>query len=200
MMENGSNDVYKPLDPKRNEIRILRLKPTNCRNDRQQHEDHLECLLEHRSLDDLFEYTALSYAWQNGSPPQKISLSGFEQLVSANLADALRQLRRESEDVVIWADQLCINQNDDVEKASQIHEMGRIYENATCVIAWLGVSSADSDLVITTLRHLAKQEYEVLLSNVRLLLDIAQELDESSPTSSVTTPTKWHSVELLARL
>jgi hypothetical protein len=68
--------------------------------------------------------------------------------------DALRQLRKESDDIVLWADQLCINQDDCAEKASQIQKMGSIYERAGRVISWLGVSANDSDLVFTTLRQI----------------------------------------------
>ncbi len=43
----------------------------------------------------------------------------------------------------IWIDAICINQNDNFEKASQVRLMGRIYEHAMGV-TWLGPGSDNS--------------------------------------------------------
>jgi len=136
-MEKEPVDNYKPLDSKKNEIRLLRLKPCQYNRDNKQDEQRIICFLEHRSLEDKIEYIALSYAWENGLERQEISVSGNECSVSANLVDALRQLRQDFDELVIWTDQLCINQDDSAEKASQIQKMRSIYEGATMVIAWL---------------------------------------------------------------
>ncbi|WYZ35143.1 hypothetical protein EsH8_I_001419 [Colletotrichum jinshuiense] len=37
-----------------------------------------------------------------------------------------------------WADAICINQGDDIEKAHQVNLMGVIYDRATEVVVWLG--------------------------------------------------------------
>ena len=111
-MANESSDIYKPLDPNGNEIRVLRLKPRQYNRDNKQDEQRITCFLEHMSLGDPAEYMALSYVWENGFNRQEIFLSGNERSISANLVDTLRQLRKESDDIVLWADQLCINQGD----------------------------------------------------------------------------------------
>ena len=99
-MANESSDIYKPLDPNGNEIRVLRLKPRQYNRDNKQDEQRIICFLEHM------------YVWENGFNRQEIFLSGNERSISANLVDTLRQLRKESDDIVLWADQLCINQGD----------------------------------------------------------------------------------------
>jgi Heterokaryon incompatibility protein (HET) len=38
----------------------------------------------------------------------------------------------------IWIDQICIDQNANVERNRQVHWMGQIYRRADYVIAWLG--------------------------------------------------------------
>ena len=38
----------------------------------------------------------------------------------------------------IWIDALCINQDDAAERASQVQLMGRVFQDASCVFAWLG--------------------------------------------------------------
>ncbi len=42
----------------------------------------------------------------------------------------------------IWIDAVCINQNDELERASQVRKMRQIYSSAWAVIAWLGESDA----------------------------------------------------------
>lgn len=66
-----------------------------------------------------------------------IFCNGQRAYVHANLYDALIQLRKE-EPVAYWIDALCINQQDEKEKSTQIQMMGRIYESAEKVVVWLG--------------------------------------------------------------
>jgi hypothetical protein len=160
-------NTYEALDSTKNEIRILRLKSRqhNCNN--KLDEQNIVCVLERKTLDDAGEYLALSYVWENGFDPQEIIVSGYRRLASANLVDALRQLRRESEDVVLWADQLSINQQDYVEKASQIQKMRHIYKNATQVVAWLGRAADGSDVVVATLHQIGMSPPKSgILSNI----------------------------------
>jgi hypothetical protein len=49
-------------------------------------------------------------------------------------------------DKLIWIDQICINQKDDNEKASQVELMANIYKGAKRVSAYLG-QAADAHLV-----------------------------------------------------
>jgi hypothetical protein len=55
-----------------------------------------------------------------------------------NLHAALVALRDADEDVTLWIDQICINQEDNAEKESQVGLMGRVYSSASQVIVWLG--------------------------------------------------------------
>ncbi|KAH7247852.1 hypothetical protein MRS44_010679 [Fusarium solani] len=48
--------------------------------------------------------------------------------IKPNLHSALRYLRRENQDRILWADAICINQLDGVEKGDQIGQMRYIYE------------------------------------------------------------------------
>jgi hypothetical protein len=54
----------------------------------------------------------------------------------------------------IWADAICINQNDTEEKSSQVTMMDRIYSAATYVAAWLGPADTYTDTGIQTLKTL----------------------------------------------
>ena len=75
--------------------------------------------------------------------------------VRPNLGDALRHLRNysdreqdrsqhEPETLILWVDCICINQNDEKEKSTQVSRMANIYEHAEGVWIWLGKESEDS--------------------------------------------------------
>lgn len=55
-----------------------------------------------------------------------------------NLKAALLQLRDPYNDVHVWVDALCINQENNVEKAAQVSRMHEIYDQAENVCIWLG--------------------------------------------------------------
>ncbi|KAM0540538.1 hypothetical protein ACHAPJ_013586 [Fusarium lateritium] len=58
--------------------------------------------------------------------------------ISGNLHAALRALRRSDVHRLIWADAICINQNDVEERSQQVRLMGKIFSGACQVIVWLG--------------------------------------------------------------
>lgn len=59
-------------------------------------------------------------------------------MVTQNLEEAIPQLRRPAERRDLWADAVCINQDDIGERGDQVSEMGQIYRNASMVLIWLG--------------------------------------------------------------
>ncbi|OAL33655.1 hypothetical protein AYO20_06993 [Fonsecaea nubica] len=69
-----------------------------------------------------------------------------------NLAEGLRSIRANTNIRVIWADAICINQQDHEEKSWQLQEIATIYKRAAYVISWLGRGTAESDLAFVALR------------------------------------------------
>ncbi|KAK7906579.1 hypothetical protein PG985_016316 [Apiospora marii] len=86
----------------------------------------------------LVKYDALSYAWGSALASVACTCDGTELLLRGNLAAALRFLRRPDRDRYVWVDFICINQQDNVEKAFQIPRMKSIYSKASTVFVWLG--------------------------------------------------------------
>ncbi|KUJ20755.1 HET-domain-containing protein, partial [Mollisia scopiformis] len=83
-------------------------------------------------------YEALSYTW--GSPETAAFLhceSGSLPL-TLNLVQALLRLRRTDTIRTLWIDQICINQDDEIERGQQVGLMGGIYRGASIVDIWLG--------------------------------------------------------------
>lgn len=68
---------------------------------------------------------------------------------SINLASALQYIRDKEEEVVLWADAICINQEDLDERSKQVQfVMDEVYKDAEEVLVWLGEESEDIDLAM----------------------------------------------------
>ena len=74
-------------------------------------------------------YFALSYVWGDASQKFPIIVDGKVFDVTTNLHEALKQLLQRGRGLPILIDAICINQQDDLEKNSQVQEMGYIYRN-----------------------------------------------------------------------
>jgi hypothetical protein len=94
------------------------------------------------------QYEALSYTWGVSdlvNPLLHVRKETTYLCIIKNLDGALRRLRYKHEDRSLWADAVCIQQDDDEEKSSQIPLMAEIYRGAERVVAWLGFVGPDSD-------------------------------------------------------
>jgi hypothetical protein len=85
------------------------------------------------------KYDALSYRWGQPTGTKRIMVNGQGVPVSANLHDALSSLRLPDSSRLLWVDALCINQDDDAEKAAQVSLMGAIYRQAEIVVVFFGM-------------------------------------------------------------
>ncbi|KAF4437259.1 heterokaryon incompatibility [Fusarium acutatum] len=108
-------------------------------------------------------FEALSYAWGGQSEPVVATVQGEagESLgnikLGKNLATALRHLRYQDKERVLWVDAICINQNDDVERATQVLRMSNIYQDCSRVIIWLGPEKHGIGLLFSELAHIGSQ-------------------------------------------
>jgi WD repeat-containing protein 55 len=90
-------------------------------------------------------YTALSYAWGGSAFLKPITCNGKAFQTTHNLDRALRYLRRKDVSVMLWVDQICINQEDIAERNQQVTLMGKIYRRAYSTMVWLGEEADNSD-------------------------------------------------------
>ena len=74
--------------------------------------------------------------------------------ITPSLSILLHQLEARSDGRFIWIDQICINQQDDVEKAIQVKMMRDVFVSAHKVLVWLGPSTKDSDLAMDSIAPL----------------------------------------------
>ena len=121
---------YEPLPPRH--IRVLKLLPG--------FDTTIEISLESVSLDNSKEFEtieALSYTWGKPTPAHTVVCNGQAVSVTPNLYDALVALRKPDNSGLLWIDQICINQRDNVEKSQQVQIMHLIYSKASRVLVWL---------------------------------------------------------------
>jgi hypothetical protein len=148
--DQADRRLYQPLDRNSRQIRLIEILPT-------QPDETIECKLHTVTLNPDTYYVCISYVWGDPSITEEIIVNGVRKQVTVNLATALRHLKKhwveiESEadpDVDtskfrLWADALCINQDNPLERGHQVGLMGDIYSSAEMVLAWL--SSDDRDV------------------------------------------------------
>lgn len=105
------------------------------------------------------KYYALSYTWGPDSQPrQRLRLADGKYLTVRNnlyqiMYDTSLFLNKE----YLWIDAICINQEDNAEKGSQVARMSEIYSNAEEVIVWVGDRDQDSDLAMDALGQIREK-------------------------------------------
>lgn len=117
-----ATDIYKPLDHRRAEIRLVRLLPPNGPT------LQLE-FMDGAFLDDpdaAVSYEALSYSAGDVLDTEPVILNGQKFNIFRSLALALAQIRHLTGQA-LWIDQICINQGDDRERERQVLLMQLIY-------------------------------------------------------------------------
>ena len=127
---------YQPLSKKRKDIRLLIVEPGHNLSP-------LRCRIQHAALDPLDpdvlpRYETISYTWGDSPAKAYIGVNGYSMKVAATSAAALRQMRRESHDRLLWIDAVCINQNDNEEKAEQVASMDQTYRMSVGNLIHLG--------------------------------------------------------------
>ncbi|KAI7085390.1 hypothetical protein KC356_g5948 [Hortaea werneckii] len=117
--------IWKPLDKEKREIRILLLQPSG------EEDDALYADLEIVSLDREPKYKAISYVWGDALDTTVMFVNGGKVIkITKSLAAALRRFRHSRIFVALWADAVCINQENLQERADQVSIMGKIYASA----------------------------------------------------------------------
>ncbi|KAF7548006.1 hypothetical protein G7Z17_g7348 [Cylindrodendrum hubeiense] len=164
---------YQPLTAASNEIRILCLEPA------EKSESEIRCRIEHVPLAASSNYVALSYCWGGSDKTVPVTVDGQTTFVTPRLAGALAELRRRKY-TRIWADAICINQDDDEERSHQVLRMAAIYRSAGAVIAWLG--DADPSAIQSVIR---------LIDGVEALLKFNNHSDKLQCLGSRSA---WHRV------
>ncbi|KAJ4406490.1 hypothetical protein N0V85_004508 [Neurospora sp. IMI 360204] len=139
-------NFYRPLPPKF--IRVFELEPG-------EYSDGIVGRLVPQAID-AEPYEAISYVWGDARKRRNITIEGLTVSVTENLHGALTAFRHrpaagnnDERDAGtapakrqpvrrLWADAVCINQEDMQERISQVELMSLVYAGARRVLSWLG--------------------------------------------------------------
>jgi heterokaryon incompatibility protein (HET) len=176
--------VYQPL-PVQNDthmIRLLELLPGKW-------ESPIKCKIHQVSLKEDPHYEAISYHVSNlplpiyalitpfsikwGDPSSTLPVyidDGTHIKVTRNLVHALQQFRRENESHLIWADAICINQDDQAiqERSHQVGIMGEIYRKSHHCLIWLGRGPLDAEECLDATRELVELENDLATAALKI--------------------------------
>lgn len=150
-MATTLNSVYSPLEAR--SIRLIRLEAG-------QHDDPLRLSLQSVSLDSSPIYEAVSYCWGDHSARQEVTCQDISMSITTSLWAALREFRDSISHRILWADGICINQQDENEKTHQVRLMQDIFAKARIVLVWLG--PMDEAGLLSDVCTSIKQLYELI--------------------------------------
>ena len=153
------------------EIRIAHLQP--CES----FEDPLSCYFTIHRLSSvpIPSYKAISWIWgprqegQKGFNMQIIENNrSFSIKILPNLEQALRHIRSRSDEISIWADGICINQESLRERYELIPQIPTFIRNASEIVAWLGTGDGDSEMAMDFIPRLVDlTEFDALVKGER---------------------------------
>ncbi|RYO98467.1 hypothetical protein DL763_002203 [Monosporascus cannonballus] len=137
-MTAGTSRIYNGLAVGPGKIRLLKLQHVD--DDSKPLSGSLE-IAEVNELKPDSGFWAISYVWgrrPEGPNPSTFTTERGTIPITESLSSCLKCLRRKRVDARIWADALCINQQDSAEKSIQVRRLGALYDKAARVIVWLG--------------------------------------------------------------
>ncbi|TPX12500.1 uncharacterized protein E0L32_006912 [Thyridium curvatum] len=174
-MPQGTSDCfrYKSLQGV-GAIRLLALQPSP------EQQEPLSGALVHTTLDECLDdliggYTALSYVWGLPDKTHSIHLGQDEVQITASLDASLRALRDRARVHLIWADALCINQDDIPERNVQVSMMGQIYWTARNTVIYLGEETEATAIILTAAQRRHTLDEQAVGTVSRLHDEVAED-------------------------
>ncbi|KAF2035162.1 HET-domain-containing protein, partial [Setomelanomma holmii] len=83
-------------------------------------------------------YSAISYCWGDPEDIKDLWCNGVRVAITTSLWDVLHRIRHSTLSQMIWADAVCINQNNNLERNQQVSVMRQIYHHASRIFVWAG--------------------------------------------------------------
>ncbi|KAI1411478.1 heterokaryon incompatibility protein-domain-containing protein [Hypoxylon sp. FL1857] len=162
-----------------NSIRVLSLESG--------HGDKLYGRLIEVPVDAPVPYEALSYVWGDSTRTHLIHLrNGYSLPITSSLYHALRNLRPTGDlelPRLLWADGVCINQDDMDERAQQVRMMSTIYSRAYRVITYIGEDTCDVDLAVDLMKKIARYADKVISGQCEVSISHPEELPDHNDMS-----------------
>ncbi|KAE9369980.1 hypothetical protein N431DRAFT_443597 [Stipitochalara longipes BDJ] len=159
-MTGIQRSIYQTLPE--NSIRVLELQPGEL------HEALVCRLIVQQITEDAYE--AISYVWGNPARDVLITCSGTSTGITSNLSEALTAFRYKHKLRRLWADAICINQEDNGEREMQVGLMHLIYSSAQNILGWIGPDPGNAELAIDFIRKFNREPAVYIRSAETLLV------------------------------
>jgi Heterokaryon incompatibility protein (HET) len=170
--------IYETLDEAKRDIRLCDLLRSSDSS------APLECSLQIVPVNRMGKYVAFSYVWGQEPATETISINGIQHPIRHNLAAGLRELRAQSwrdctrkrprsRFISVWADAICINQEDIAERNHQVPHMRSIFSKCDYTFSWLGEADDTSDLAMDSIAEV--ETVARLRGGIPLLRTLTQE-------------------------
>lgn len=171
-------------------------------------DDPLRCSLYTSHIDEV-SYESVSYVWGTDERQCDIICDGKLLKITPNLHRVLQRVRLWDGPRNIWADSICINQEDLLEKGRQVTIMGQIYRNAERVLICMDTADEEHgpkvlallddirNMIDTGLVQISDklQGYDLGASEIEMA--IWDEFPFSDPKAPVLHDPRWASINVL---
>ena len=137
--------LHPSLDPFHTRLfRILRTSPK------------LEVESHNFSLNELPPYVAISHRWGQESASKTMSCNGHLLMVKPSLVECILDVSIFTQIEWFWLDAICINQNDEKEKATQVSMLWKLFGDAESVMVYLGEADGYTKIAAAAFRQCAE--------------------------------------------
>jgi hypothetical protein len=185
-----SRSLYDTAKLGPNQTRVLVVEPSA------KIKDPIICRLEVATLSAGFssiDFDALSYVWGDLTDKREIQINGMVMSVTTSLEKAIRYLRNRKRTRRLWADAVCINQNDIPERNIQVQIMADVYRDAQKVLLWLGEPDKDIDKTIKWMKStLPCGTFEILESQKVAQRTKAKHSASDAGMKKIIEHSYWH--------
>ncbi|KAI8626762.1 heterokaryon incompatibility protein-domain-containing protein [Xylariaceae sp. FL1651] len=154
----------------------------------------LQCSLYTSLISEAPDHETISYVWGLPTRDQTILCHDRVLMITQSLTDVLNRLRLPSEPHFLWADSICINQENNTEKGHQVGLMAKIYQQAKRTLIYLGGDSEGHAKAVFEMIEEANQRIEENCEKVNGPWAVFPPLDPDDP---IKTDTRWNSVAAL---
>lgn len=141
-----SDYAYLPLFPR--QIRLLFIGEGICSE---------ELRIVHANLETAPPYTSVSYSWDGQQRDHELHVQGFDLRVTTNLHNGLPHLMKIAKTQFLWIDTICIDQENEEERADQIPYMREIYKQCQECLVWLGEGSAEAEIAVDAIPRISEE-------------------------------------------
>lgn len=166
---------YEPL-PAGNFFRYIVLQPGF-------HEEELKCILRTARIADA-QFDSLSYVWGDATRSHMIQCGTDVLRITSSLSRVLKSIRQPDKPVSLWADGICINQDDLAEKGHQVGLMAKIYRAAQRVLIFIGSDDDGQGPAVCSLLNEVDEKIVEISQTVDMSWDSFPFPDEDDPLLS----------------